>query len=34
VLSFLYEKQRKVEVLAKAEPVKTPVTLSAEEKRA
>ncbi len=34
VLSFLYEKQRKVEVLPKAEPVKTPVTLAAEEKRA
>ncbi|CAM5225235.1 nitrate ABC transporter ATP-binding protein [Alishewanella longhuensis] len=38
VLSFLYEKQRKVEVLAKAEPLKaavnTPEALAAKEKRA
>ncbi|MGP9801236.1 ABC transporter ATP-binding protein [Rheinheimera sp. NSM] len=38
VLSFLYEKQRKVEVLAKAEPVKAAVNtseaLTAKEKRA
>lgn len=38
VLSFLYEKQRKVEVLAKTEPVKaavnTPEMLAAKEKRA
>lgn len=38
VLSFLYEKQRKVEVLAKAEPLKaavnTPEALVAREKRA
>ena len=38
VLSFLYEKQRKVEVLPKAEPVKaavaTPELLAAKEKRA
>ena len=34
VLSFLYEKQRKVEVLAKAEPAKTPAVAQAQEKRA
>ena len=34
VLSFLYEKQRKVEVLAKAEPAKAPAVAQAQEKRA
>lgn len=34
VLSFLYEKQRKVEVLAKTEPAKAPAVAQAQEKRA
>lgn len=34
VLSFLYEKQRKVEVLPKAEPAKAPAVAQAQEKRA
>ena len=34
VLSFLYEKQRKVEVLPKAEPAKAPAAAQAQEKRA
>ncbi len=34
VLSFLYEKQRKVEVLAKAEPAKAPAVAPVKEKRA
>lgn len=34
VLSFLYEKQRKVEVLPKAEPAKAPAVAVAQEKRA
>ena len=34
VLSFLYEKQRKVEVLPKAEPAKAPAVAQAQDKRA
>ncbi|MBV2127561.1 ABC transporter ATP-binding protein [Arsukibacterium indicum] len=34
VLSFLYEKQRKVEVLPKAEPAKAPAVAQTQEKRA